>query len=138
MAWSANYDPTRRGTLAALSQQALIDRFTAKLPAAPAVRIGPGDDGAVYLLSGSAVSSTQILVEGVNFRRDWSEPDDVGRKAVAVVVANLEAMAATPVGLHIGFAAPGTLSESWTVGFITGLRFEAERAEVALLGGDLS
>jgi thiamine-monophosphate kinase len=79
-------------TLGEVGEFALIDAITAGLEAPADVLLGPGDDGAVLDLVGPVVSSLDVLVEGVHFRRDWSEAADVGRKAVAVNVADIEAM----------------------------------------------
>jgi thiamine-monophosphate kinase len=92
----------------------------------------------VFLVNGSAVHATKLLVEGADFRRDWSDADDVGRKCVAVAVASIEAMGATAVALQVAFAAPPDLTDVWLKGFVSGLRFEAERAEVALTGVELT
>jgi thiamine-monophosphate kinase len=79
-----------------------------------------------------------VLVEGVHFRRDWSEARDVGRKAVAVNVADLEAIGARATGLLVGFSAPPDLKVGWVLDFADGLRQEAEAARVSLLGGDVT
>ena len=98
--------------------------------------VGPGDDGAVLAVGGSVVVSTDVLVEGVHFRRDWSGPGEIGRKAVAVNVADVEAMGARPQGVVVGFSAPGDTEVRWTLDLATGLRSECATAGVSLLGGD--
>lgn len=79
-----------------------------------------GDDAAVFLVNGSAVTSTDMLVEGVEFRRDWSSAAEVGRKSVAVNVADLEAMGAKPVAMVIGFGIPADLPAEWVREFAKG------------------
>ncbi len=116
----------------------LISQITRRLTMPPAVSVGPGDDGAVFLVNGSAVTSVDLLIEGVHFRRDWSAAADVGRKAVAVNVSDIEAMGATPVAMVIGLGAPADLPYSWVKEFMTGVREEADAAGVALVGGDMS
>ena len=123
-------------TLAQLGEFALIAEMVRDLPAADDVLVGPGDDGAVLAVGGSVVVSTDVLVEGVHFRRDWSGPDDVGRKAVAVNVADVEAMGARPQGVVVGFSAPGETEVRWTLDLAAGLRAECGSAGVSLLGGD--
>lgn len=116
----------------------LIGHLTRRLSLPTSVSVGPGDDAAVFLVNGSAVTSVDMLVEGVHFRRDWSSAEDVGRKAVAVNVSDLEAMGATPVAMVIALGLPSDLPFSWVKEFMTGVREEAELAGVALVGGDMS
>lgn len=123
-------------TIADIGEFPLIDSLVRDLPSDPAVSLGPGDDGAVFLVDGSCVVSIDVLVEGVHFRRDWSSAQDIGRKAVAVNVADIEAMGAVPVALVIGFSAPADLPAAWAHDFMTGLREEAQTAGVSVVGGD--
>jgi thiamine-monophosphate kinase len=123
-------------TLAQLGEFALIAELVRDLPAGDEVLLGPGDDGAVLAVGGSVVVSTDVLVEGVHFRRDWSGPTDVGRKAVAVNVADIEAMGARPQGVVVGFSAPGDTEVRWVLDLAAGLRAECASAGVSLLGGD--
>ncbi|MCL2652485.1 MAG: thiamine-phosphate kinase [Propionibacteriaceae bacterium] len=104
----------------------------------PAVSVGPGDDAACFLLDGSAVISTDMYVEGVHFRTEWSDAGDIGRKVVAAAVADIEAMGAVPITLLVALGMPRDTSESWYEAFIDGVRHECVRANVALVGGDLS
>lgn len=123
-------------TLAQTSEFSLIEQVTRDLVMSPAVSVGPGDDAAVFLVNGSAVTSTDLLVEGVHFRREWSSAEQVGRKAVAVNVADLEAMGAVPVAMVVALGAPSDLAASWVREFSTGARSEAELANIVLVGGD--
>jgi thiamine-monophosphate kinase len=125
-------------TLSELGEFALIDVLTADLPVADDVLLGPGDDGAVLAVDGPVVSSVDVLVENVHFKLGWSEPGDIGRKAIAVNVADLEAMGARPTGVLLGFSGPPQLQLRWVREFITGLRAECAAAGVSLLGGDVT
>ncbi|VEI02813.1 Thiamine-monophosphate kinase [Acidipropionibacterium jensenii] len=123
-------------TIAQVGEFPLIASLVRDLPSSPAISVGPGDDGAVFLVDGSAVVSTDVLVEGVHFRRSWSEAEDVGRKSVAVNVADIEAMGAVPVALVVGLSAPGDLPASWARECMTGMREESALAGVSVVGGD--
>lgn len=123
-------------TIADVGEFPLISSLVRDLPSDPAVSVGPGDDGAVFLVDGSAVVSTDVLVEGVHFRRSWSSAQDIGRKSVAVNVADIEAMGALPVALVVGFSAPPDLPVAWAREFMTGLREESAAARVSVVGGD--
>ncbi len=124
-------------TLADLGEFELIELITKGLPAHEQVELGPGDDAAIITSRGGrTLVSVDTLVEGIHFRRDWSSARDIGRKAVAVNVSDLNAMGARPIGLVLGFSAPGELSVTWLRYFVQGVREECARAGVALIGGD--
>jgi thiamine-monophosphate kinase len=103
------------------------------------VILGIGDDAAVLRSPDSrTVATMDVLVEGRHFRRDWSSPDDVGRKAAAQNLADVAAMGAVPTALLVGFAAPASLELRWAEEFATGLAAEGARAGAAAVGGDVS
>ena len=116
---------------------ALIDRVVERLGTSPLVLLGPGDDGAVVAApDGRVVATTDVLVEGVHFRRDWSSAYDVGRKAAAANLADVAAMGATGTALLVGLAAPGDLPVDWALGLADGLRDEAALVGAVVVGGD--
>jgi len=121
-----------------VSEFALIELITRGLPQGEQVVVGPGDDCAVLRLRGDLAVSTDAMVEGVHFRRDWSAPRDIGRKAVASSVADLEADGARPVGIVIALVLSDAVDEAWVTALRDGIREECERAGVSLVGGDLS
>lgn len=116
----------------------LIRGITADLQQSSTTILGPGDDAAVLRMQGDMVVTTDLLVEGVHFRRNWTPPRQLGRKAVAVNVSDVEAMGAVPTSIVMALAFPETLEEAWITQFSTGVREECERAGVNLVGGDLS
>jgi thiamine-monophosphate kinase len=131
-------NPSRDTTLAEVGEFPLIAAITEGLSLASDVWVGPGDDAAVLAIEDAVATSVDVLVEGVHFRRDWSDARDVGRKAVAVNVADLEAVGARATGLLVGFSAPGDLTLGWVLDFADGLCQEGQLAGVSLLGGDVT
>ncbi len=129
---------SRTATLAEVGEFPLIAAITQGLSLAPDVRVGPGDDAAVLAIGDAVAASVDVLVEGVHFRRDWSEAGDVGRKAVAVNIADIEAIGARATGLLVGFSAPADLPLGWVLDFADGLVQESLAAGVSLLGGDVT
>ena len=87
-------------TIADEGEFGLIAAVTSGLTMPDAVTVGPGDDCAVFAPTGQVVVSTDALYEDVHFRKAWSGPHDVGRKAVGSALADVEAMGAalTAVG----------------------------------------
>lgn len=125
-------------TLGESGEFSLIAQITADLPSSPEVLLGPGDDAAALRIGGPVLTSVDLLVEGVHFRRDWSSATEIGRKAVAVNVADIEAMGGRAVAMVVGLAAPADLPLSWALELAEGLRAEGERSGVVLVGGDVT
>jgi thiamine-monophosphate kinase len=124
--------------LAELGEFGLIDALRERLPSGPDVLLGPGDDAAVVAApDGRVVATTDMLVEGRHFRRDWSEARDVGRKAAAQNLIDVAAMGAVPTALLVSFAAPPDLPATWALEFADGLREEAEQVGASVAGGDV-
>ena len=87
---------------------------------------------------GRVVATTDFLLEGRHFRRDWSSGADAGHKAAVRSLADLAAMGAEPTGLLLALAAPPDLPVSWARDLARGLAAEAARAGAAVVGGDTS
>jgi thiamine-monophosphate kinase len=127
------------GVLADLGEFGLIRAITARFPAGEGLLVGPGDDAALLAApDGRVVATTDLLLEGRHFRRDYSRGYDVGRKAAAQNLADVVAMGARPTGLLVGLAAPGDLPVSWALELADGLRDECAEVGASIAGGDVS
>jgi thiamine-monophosphate kinase len=75
----------------------LIDALSARLDP-PGEGLGIGDDAAAWRPGAGSVvvATTDMLVEGIHFRLDWTSPRDLGWKALAVSLSDLAAMGARP------------------------------------------
>jgi thiamine-monophosphate kinase len=130
-------EPTGDYTLGQIGEFGLINRVARTVPQGPAVLIGPGDDAAVISASdGRVVASTDLLVEGRHFRRDWSSAYQVGRKAAAQNLADIAAMGGVCTALLVGLAAPADLPLSWAKDLSAGLADEAALVGASVAGGD--
>lgn len=126
------------GTVASTGEFGLIDTVTRDRKQPAHTLLGPGDDAAVVAAAdGRVVASTDVLVQGVHFRLDWSSPEQVGRKAVAVNLADVAAMGAVPTAVLVGLACPGATRTDVVTALADGMWAEAERAGVGLVGGDM-
>jgi thiamine-monophosphate kinase len=126
------------GTLQDVGEFALIERLTSGLDLPPGVLVGPGDDTALVAAPDGRVAITcDVLVEGRHFRRDWSTPIDIGRKAAAASLADIAAMGGVATSLVVGFGAPSDLPAAWAVSLAAGIREEAALVGAVLVGGDV-
>ncbi|MCL2542684.1 MAG: thiamine-phosphate kinase [Nocardioidaceae bacterium] len=129
-------------TLADLGEFGLIEKV-AEIVAAVApgedVVVGPGDDAALLRVrKGHVVVSTDLLVEGRHFRREWAEAKDVGHRAAAQNLADIAAMGGRPQWLTIGLAAPADLPVQWALDFTRGFAEEAASVGAGVVGGDVT
>jgi len=107
---------------------------------APAVLVDPGDDAAAWLPPpGLAVVQTQdALVEGIDFRRDWTTPHALGMRALAVALSDLAAMGAQPHTCLATVCAPAATVADDLLAIQLGILDAAAGVGCRLLGGDVS
>lgn len=124
--------------LSDIGEFGLIERIRRSVPARAGVVRGIGDDAAELQLPDGhhLLTSTDLLIEGIHFRRDWTSPRALGRKAVAVNLSDIAAMAGTPRFLYLGLACPGDADLQEIDAFLAGALEEAEKFDVCLVGGD--
>lgn len=119
----------------------LIRRFLDRRPDAgrprPDVRLGPGDDCAVVIGDGVAVT-VDMVVEDVHFRRAWLGPAEIGGRAAAAGLSDLAAMAARPIGVLAAVALADGDEGDFGEAVVAGIAEAAAEAGAALLGGDLA
>lgn len=102
------------------------------------VLIGIGDDAAVVASPlQKTVITTDMAVEGVHFRREWSTPDEIGQKITAANLADVFAMGATPEHLVVAISLTGHESMVWIRELARGIEMEARSCDVLVVGGDV-
>jgi thiamine-monophosphate kinase len=102
---------------------------------------GIGDDTAVIRPKGTHefwLITTDMLVENIDFRREWYTPRQLGRKSISVNLSDLAAMGARPRFYTVSLAVPRGISERWMLEFHEGLADRGNPAGAQLIGGDLS
>jgi thiamine-monophosphate kinase len=123
----------------------LIARIIARLEAVAGrsggqpVLVGPGDDAAVLAApDGPVVVTTDVLVAGRHFRRDWATGLEIGHRAAAANLADVAAMGARPTALVVALCTPPDLEVAWVEALADGLAAEAASVEAQVVGGDIS
>jgi len=109
-----------------------------RIPPDSRVVLGPGDDCAVLARPGSDVLiTTDVLTEGVDFRLAEVGGRAVGRKAMAVNLSDIAAMAGRPTAAVVGLVLPaGPGSRALAEDIFLGIEEVAKQFDVAVVGGD--
>ncbi|MGI8524563.1 MAG: thiamine-phosphate kinase, partial [Nocardioides sp.] len=126
-------------TLADVGEFGLIGALTGLFAQGEHVLVGPGDDAAVLRVrTGHVVVSTDLMVEGRHFRRDWAAAGDIGHRAAAANLSDINAMGGLAHSLTIGLAAPPALPAQWALDFAQGFAEECALVGASVVGGDLT
>jgi thiamine-monophosphate kinase len=126
-------------TVSEVGEFPLIERLRNVFAQGEQVLVGPGDDAAVLRIrNGHVVVSTDLLVEGRHFRRDWVSAEDIGHRAAAANLSDINAMGGRAHSLTIGLAAPRDLPAQWALDFARGFADECELVGASVVGGDLA
>lgn len=106
---------------------------------APGQIVGLGDDCAVLQTPpGGLAVTTDLLVEGVDFRRTWYGPELLARRACRVNLSDLAAMGARPWACLLAVGWPPDAGGDFGRRFLDAFRREAQDWGMPLAGGDLS
>lgn len=104
----------------------------------PRIHLGIGDDAAVVSTSPRSLLSSDMAVEGVHFKSEWSSAFDIGRKITAANVADILAMGGHCDYLVAALSLTGTEELSWIENLARGMLHEATLAGASIVGGDLA
>ncbi len=119
-------------------EAALIAELRRRIGPHPLVRLGIGDDAAVLGTAGlpDTVLTVDLLTEGVDFRLAEATPPRIGRKALAVNLSDLAAMASQPLAAVVALALPRQGGFELALGLYEGMIPLAEQFGLAIAGGD--
>ncbi|MGA8988312.1 thiamine-phosphate kinase [Aeromicrobium sp.] len=135
MATSAANEPT----IGDVGEFGLIDQVRAQIGDNRYILLGSGDDAAhISTNDGSYIVSTDLLIEGRHFRRDWSSAHDIGRKAAACNLSDINAMGGVATAMTLGFGAPADLPVSWVLEMVRGFEEECANVGAHIVGGDVT
>ena len=104
-----------------------------------AMVVGIGDDGAVAPASNKQiVMSSDMAVEGIHFKRNWSSLKEIGAKITAANLADIYAMGGVPKYLLVSAGLPDNFTIPEVTELATGIKSEADLVNCAVVGGDIS
>jgi thiamine-monophosphate kinase len=127
-----------QAVVGAVHERALLEYVRSRIPAGTGVVIGVGDDAAAVETGPVTLITTDSLVEGVHFTRDWTPPQLLGRKALSVNLSDIGAMAGVPRHAVISLCLPVDLPLAFLDLFYDGLLERAAQSNVNLVGGNLA
>lgn len=116
----------------------LIERITKKLKDKD-VLVGIGDDAAVIKTEkGLQVLTTDCLVEGDHFRREWFTPEQIGMKAIEINVSDIAAMGAIPKYVLVELALPEDLDVEFVEELYKGMWKVCDKYNIEIIGGNMT
>jgi thiamine-monophosphate kinase len=121
-----------------IGERALLRYLRSRIPSGAGVVIGIGDDAAAVETGGLTLVTTDCLVEGVHFLREWAPARLVGRKALTVNLSDIAAMAGVPRYAAVSLCLPADLPMGFVDGLYDGLLERAAETGVAIVGGNVA
>ncbi|UCF50725.1 MAG: thiamine-phosphate kinase [Thermoplasmatales archaeon] len=116
----------------------LIDRIT-KRSKDKKILVGIGDDAAIYGTEKDfQVLTTDCLVEGDHFRRDWFNSTQIGMKAIEINVSDIAAMGALPKYILVSMALPKDLDVEFVDGLYEGMWKTCDKYGIEIIGGNMT
>jgi thiamine-monophosphate kinase len=121
-----------------MSELTFIDWLRRRTPKDPRVLLGPGDDtAALRFTPGAAILvTTDMLLDGSCFVLADAGARRVGRKAMAVNLSDIAAMAGRPVATVVSVGLPREGGQTLAEELYLGLRDLADAFDTAIIGGD--
>ena len=120
-----------------LGEFGLIERLLSRLgPSGENVLLGPGDDAAAVRFGGTALTTADLLLEGVHFDLAFSSAGDVGWKALAVNVSDIAAMGGVPRYALVSLGASASMPVATLEVLYDGIGECARAFGVSVVGGD--
>lgn len=121
-----------------IGEREVLRRLRARIPQGEGVVVGLGDDAAAVELGALALVTTDSLVEGVHFKRDWTPARLLGRKALSVNLSDIAAMAGVPRHATVSLGLPPDVPWGFVDELYDGLLERSAETGVNVVGGNLS
>jgi thiamine-monophosphate kinase len=127
-----------------ISEFELIERLRRALPeraqTSQRLQVPIGDDAAVASVSPGEmmVVTSDTLNDGVHFRFDWTNWENLGHKAIAVNLSDLAGMGAVPIVVTVSLAVNGDEMVSDLERFYLGMGRLAASNQAVVAGGDIT
>lgn len=116
----------------------LIDKITKK-PKDKNILVGIGDDAAVIKSKKDLeVLTTDTLVEGDHFKREWFSPKQIGMKAIEINVSDISAMGGVPKYVLVSLCLPQDLEVDFVEEMYRGMWKTCDKYNIEIIGGNMT
>ncbi|MBZ0221054.1 MAG: thiamine-phosphate kinase [Candidatus Methylomirabilis sp.] len=114
---------------------AIAKRFAARHPR---LTKGIGDDACVIRELGGRVllATTDVLIEDTHFKRSYTPPRLLGRKALSISLSDIAAMGGEPLFFLVSIALPPDTDKGFVDGLYDGLGDAGGKSKCLLIGGN--
>ncbi|CAN1513331.1 ThiL Thiamine monophosphate kinase [Candidatus Nanopelagicaceae bacterium] len=102
------------------------------------LKVGIGDDAAVVSTQPQSIITSDMAVEDVHFKLEWSSSFDIGRKITAANIADILSMGGKCDYLTASVALTGNETLQWIENLARGMKHEADLAGSLIVGGDIA
>lgn len=104
------------------------------------ILVGIGDDVAVLEALGDELilATMDNQVEGIHFLADRIRPEQLGRRLLAINLSDIAAMGGRAQYALVALSLPAETEVAWVEALYQGLRQEADRFGVAVVGGNMA
>lgn len=121
-----------------LGEFELIDWIERQAGSSEVLSLGIGDDCAIQRQDTEydLLTTTDLLLEDVHFKRKWTTYYNLGRKSAAVNLSDIAAMGGTPQSIYLGLGRPADVGDLDMKEFISGFVYELQLHGAVLAGGD--
>ena len=102
------------------------------------LQIGIGDDAAVVAGFAQQILTTDIAVEGVHFKKEWSSAHEIGQRIAVANIADILSMNGRCDYLLVAASLTGDESLQWIGELARGIVDAAQEAGAIVVGGDIS
>ena len=121
-------------------EHSLIDNLTLGFPVYHSnVVKGIGDDCAVWQEGGrNVLFTTDSMVEGDHFLKDWFYAEQVGIRLVESNVSDIAAMGGIPSFLFVSLILTGNEHPDWLSNLYRGIELSCKKYQMTLMGGNIT
>lgn len=121
-----------------IGERGLVAHLRSRIPMGSGVDVGVGDDAAVVQTGPLTLVTTDCLIEGVHFRREWAPARLLGRRALTVNLSDIAAMAGVARYATVSLVLPPDVPIKFVDGLYDGLLERGAETGVSIVGGNVA